>query len=91
LLGTHRVICRIVSSSMRQARPGSPSSFSAPGCARRDDAYLFALGVVACAFVLLPLVAAATVALTRRATWVSIAVRAVGSWVAAIGLMVAVV
>ncbi len=54
-------------------------------------AYLFGLGVIACGFVLLALVAAATVALTQRATWVSIAVRAVGSWIAAIGLMVAVV
>jgi hydrogenase/urease accessory protein HupE len=55
------------------------------------NAYLFALGVLACGFVLLALVAAATVAWTQRATWAAIAVRAVGSWIAAIGLMVAVV
>ena len=52
---------------------------------------LFSLGVVAAGFVLVALVSAATIVLTRRADWLRIAVRAAGSWIAAIGLMVAVV
>jgi hypothetical protein len=42
---------------------------------------------VTSAFVLLALVAGGTVALTRRADWARIAARALGSWIAAIGLM----
>lgn len=52
---------------------------------------LFSAGVIACGFVLLSLVAAAIVVLSRRADWFRIAVRAAGSWIAAIGVMVAVV
>lgn len=51
----------------------------------------FVLGVVAGGVVLIALAAAAVVALTERADWVRIAVRAAGSWIAAIGLMVSVV
>lgn len=53
--------------------------------------HLFAFGVVTLGFVGLALVAAATVALLRGAGWRRIAVRAAGSWIAAIGLMVVVV
>jgi hypothetical protein len=41
--------------------------------------------------VLVALVSAATIVMTRREDWLRIAVRAAGSWIAAIGLMVAVV
>ena len=50
--------------------------------------HLFALGVVAVGFVGWALITATTISLVRRAGWMRIAVRAAGSWVAAIGLMV---
>jgi hydrogenase/urease accessory protein HupE len=56
----------------------------------RTDLGLYLVGLLTCAFVLLALVAAGTVALTRRADWARIAARALGSWIAAIGLMTAV-
>lgn len=49
---------------------------------------LFDLGVATAGLVAWALIAAATVTLVRQAGWVRIAVRAAGSWVAAIGLMV---
>lgn len=49
---------------------------------------LFALGVATAGLVGWTLVAAVTVALVQRAGWARIAVRAAGSWVAAIGVMV---
>lgn len=52
---------------------------------------LFSLGVVAAGFVLVTLVAAVTVVLTRRADRMRIAVRTAGSWIAAIGRIIAVV
>ena len=47
-------------------------------------------GLGAAGFVLVALVSAATIVLTRRADWLRIALRAAGNWIAAIGLMVAV-
>lgn len=49
---------------------------------------LFDLGVATAGLVAWALIAAATVSLVRQAGWARIAVRAAGSWVAAIGLMV---
>lgn len=49
---------------------------------------LFDLGVASAGLVAWALIAAATVSLVRQAGWARIAVRAAGSWVAAIGLMV---
>ncbi len=57
----------------------------------RTDLVLYLAGLLTGAFVLLSLVAASTIALTRRAEWARIAARALGSWIAAIGLMIAVI
>ena len=57
----------------------------------RTDLVLYLAGLLTGAFVLLSLVAAGTIALTRRAEWARIAARALGSWIAAIGLMIAVI
>ena len=50
-------------------------------------ASLFILGVVACGLVGLTLIAATAVATRQRAAWGVIALRAGGSWIAAIGVM----
>jgi hydrogenase/urease accessory protein HupE len=52
---------------------------------------LYLPGTLAAGVVPLALIAAATLRLRGQADWVSIAVRAAGSWLAAIGLMVAAV
>jgi hydrogenase/urease accessory protein HupE len=48
---------------------------------------LFALGVAAASYVVVALTAAATVAFISHAGWQRIALQAVGSWIAAIGIM----
>jgi hydrogenase/urease accessory protein HupE len=52
---------------------------------------LYLPGVLAAGFVPLALIAAGTLVLREQAEWVPIAIRAAGSWIAAIGLMVAAV
>lgn len=54
----------------------------------RIQTYLFALGIFTVGLVAWSLVAATTITLVRRAAWVRIAVRAAGSWIAAIGVMI---
>ncbi len=53
----------------------------------KTNASLFIGGVAIVGHILVALVAGATVALAERRRWTPIAVRALGSWVAAIGIM----
>jgi len=52
------------------------------------NAVLFFAGLAAASYLVVTLVTAATVVLLRQAAWVRIAVRAAGSWITAIGLLV---
>lgn len=49
--------------------------------------WLFGVGVTAAGYVIVTLITALTVVITRRRGWPKVAVRAVGSWIGAIGIM----
>jgi hydrogenase/urease accessory protein HupE len=61
------------------------------GLAIGDDIapMLFGAGVLVGGFLLITLISASILAMIPRANWMDIAVRAAGSWLAALGLMVA--